>query len=371
MATEDNEKTPKRSGLGWIPKLSLWAVVIAFGYLYLSSVERGTAEQDAQVSAAEASVTETNAESSMGFKHLVDKVSGLTTTAGDYLSDVTETASGYLADATEGVKQAVDKLKGFGASDAEAPAETATAEATTAPSAVAETAETAPAESAMIEAPAADTAPALAESPAEPAALPARVTQGAGFDRHYAPLPAQVTPRTGAETTEAAPAVTAVEELARGAEPAPVEQAETAVFAESVMRETPTAAPAPEATPPTAVESPAVAREPVLAPETASRVPLIPQPRFREDAAAPPSAPWPAGQAELERQQAAIAEYQARMQAEYENRRRAAEAQARAYWESMQNAAPAAAYPGYGAPQYAPGYTPGYAPGYVPYGYPR
>ncbi len=35
-----SEKTASRSGLGWMPKLILWIVVIAFGYLYLSSIER-------------------------------------------------------------------------------------------------------------------------------------------------------------------------------------------------------------------------------------------------------------------------------------------------------------------------------------------
>jgi hypothetical protein len=39
MASSE-EKSSSRSGLGWFPKLILWAAVIAFGYIYLSSVDR-------------------------------------------------------------------------------------------------------------------------------------------------------------------------------------------------------------------------------------------------------------------------------------------------------------------------------------------
>ena len=38
--SDSEEKKPVRSGLGWFPKLILWAVVISFGYVYLSSVDR-------------------------------------------------------------------------------------------------------------------------------------------------------------------------------------------------------------------------------------------------------------------------------------------------------------------------------------------
>jgi len=38
--SESEEKKPARSGLGWFPKLILWAAVIGFGYVYLSSVDR-------------------------------------------------------------------------------------------------------------------------------------------------------------------------------------------------------------------------------------------------------------------------------------------------------------------------------------------
>jgi len=38
MANADN--AAPRSSLGWLPKLVLWGVVIAFGYLYLSSIDR-------------------------------------------------------------------------------------------------------------------------------------------------------------------------------------------------------------------------------------------------------------------------------------------------------------------------------------------
>jgi hypothetical protein len=36
----NSEKSSSRSGLGWLPKLILWAAVIGFGYVYLSSVDR-------------------------------------------------------------------------------------------------------------------------------------------------------------------------------------------------------------------------------------------------------------------------------------------------------------------------------------------
>ncbi|MTW21524.1 hypothetical protein [Allochromatium palmeri] len=39
MASSEEQK-PSRSGLGWFPKLILWGAVIAFGYVYLSSVDR-------------------------------------------------------------------------------------------------------------------------------------------------------------------------------------------------------------------------------------------------------------------------------------------------------------------------------------------
>jgi hypothetical protein len=38
--SDSEEKKPARSGLGWFPKLILWAAVIGFGYVYLSSVDR-------------------------------------------------------------------------------------------------------------------------------------------------------------------------------------------------------------------------------------------------------------------------------------------------------------------------------------------
>lgn len=39
MSSSDEKATP-RKGLGWFPKLILWAAVFAFGYVYLSSVDR-------------------------------------------------------------------------------------------------------------------------------------------------------------------------------------------------------------------------------------------------------------------------------------------------------------------------------------------
>ena len=39
MASSE-EKSSSRSGLGWFPKLILWVAVMAFGYVYLSSVDR-------------------------------------------------------------------------------------------------------------------------------------------------------------------------------------------------------------------------------------------------------------------------------------------------------------------------------------------
>ena len=36
----DSENTKPRSSFGWLPKLILWGVVIAFGYLYLNSIDK-------------------------------------------------------------------------------------------------------------------------------------------------------------------------------------------------------------------------------------------------------------------------------------------------------------------------------------------
>lgn len=37
-----SENASPRSGSGWLPKLMLWVIVIAFGYLYLSSMDQRT-----------------------------------------------------------------------------------------------------------------------------------------------------------------------------------------------------------------------------------------------------------------------------------------------------------------------------------------
>jgi hypothetical protein len=360
MATADKDtdtekaKAPKRSGLGWIPKLSLWAVVIAFGYLYLSSIDRDSAEDAAQATAAQESGIADTSEEASGFRQFVRKVSELTDTAGSFVSDATTAGA-------NGVKQVADKIKELTSSETTT-VETAAIDAPT----VAPVTTEAYAETGLA---LGDTAPAGDVEPEAPAAA-ARVTQPvSGFERHNAPLPAPAfgtaTARGAGQKAEETAAATVDEVIA---DPVPVSQAEATAFAESLMREESPAAPAP------AAEAPPVAQETAGTSEPAPLMPLAPQPVFRDDLMPDSGVPSPRLRA-FDQQPEDMAQYRARMQAEHEAMRRAADQRAREYWERMQAPVPpGVAYPGYGpaygGPAYGgPAYGQGYLPG--PYGYPR
>jgi len=358
MATADKDtdtekaKAPKRSGLGWIPKLSLWAVVIAFGYLYLSSLDRDSAKDAVQASATQESGIADTSEDESRFLQIVRT-----------LSDLTETAESFISDATtagaNGVKQVTDKIKDLTSS------ETTTVETAAVDAGTVEPLKTeAPADTSQA---LADTAPAGDVEPEAPVAA-VRITQPvSGFERHNAPLPA---PAFGTATARGAgqkaeeTAAPLVEEAI--VDPVPVSQVEATAFAESLMREESPAAPAAEASP--------VAQEPPAAQETAAvseppLLPLAPQPVFRDDLMPGPGVPSPRLRT-FDQQPEAMAQYRARMQAEHEAMRRAADQRAREYWERMQAPVPpGVAYPGYGPAYGGPAYGHGYGPG--PYGYPR
>ena len=333
MATEDT--APKRSGLGWIPKLSLWAVVIAFGYLYLSSVDRGTTGDTTQVAVADESGVEAE-----GFEKWVDKLGELTASAETLIADVT-------AAGADGFNKVVDKVK-----DLTGSAETETAEILAPDAAPTEVAN---AEPAVVEA-----SPAAQEPAAKPAPMQVAEDRPAAsaFNRHSAPLPATAAarPTSPEPTSEQASEVTLEETapaMATTASPS-IKDAEATVFAESLMGGEPASGSADVAAP-------------MSAPITQgfAPVPVVPQPLApMENAYAPPMAA--PGAPALDRRQDSAAEYRARMMAEYENMRRAADQRAREYWERMQMVpGPMAAPMGYPAYGYGPGYAPAYgAPAY-------
>jgi hypothetical protein len=353
MATEDNkpeatqDNKPKKTGLGWVPKLSLLAVIAAFGYLYLSTRDRDVTTDTIQTAAA---VEETRAEGGAGgFQdEVLGKLSELSSKTGILVSDATEAGS-------EVVKSVIEKVKSLKGEPSPAD-ESASAAATTADTTVVE-ASPAIEPAVAVQAPVAAMATAAAPSIERPAP--------SGFARHSAPLPA------------AAPARAPGEQAAvpdQSPEPAlPVADAEVSVFAESVME----GSTAPAATAP-AVSAPkapmAAAGEPAAIP-----LPVVPQPFAGVDPMVAPGLSPEDGRRDFEQRQAAMAqyaaEYRARMMAEHEQMRRLADQNARAYWERMQQAAPAAAGP-MGYPSYGPAYTPPFGPGYGPaYGgppvYPR
>jgi hypothetical protein len=329
MATE--ETAPKRSGLGWIPKLSLWAVVIAFGYLYLSSIERDPAGDTTQAAVADESGVEAG-----GFQKIMDKLGDFTSSAETVIADVT-------AAGADGFNQVVDKVKEL----------TGTAEPRSADEPVSDAApaEVAKAEPAAAEP--ADVAPAVVETSAaaqESAAKPAsmRVAEerpvASAFNRHSAPLPATAARTTSPVSEPEVP----VQESASAetiADSPPMKDAEATVFAESLMGDE-----SPAETASASVEAPASA--PIQ--QGFVPVPVVPQPFARAEIAPAPAGVAPA----LEDPRESAAQYRARMMAEYESMRRAADQRAREYWERMQAPAPAG-YPGYG-----PGYGPVYGPGY-------
>lgn len=331
MATE--ETAPKRSGLGWIPKLSLWAVVIAFGYLYLSSVDQDTAGDATQATVAGESDVEVG-----GFQKIADRFGELTSSAETVIADVTAAGADGFNQVVEKVKeltgtaepQVADDL----ASDA-APAEVAKAEPVAAEPVAAQPA-------------VAETSAAPRESAAEPASM--RVAEerpaASAFNRHSAPLPATSAVRTTSSEPEVAHQESAAAEVI--VDSPPMKDAEATVFAESLMGEEPAAETAS-----VSAEAPAVApTQQVLAP-----VPVAPQPFARSE-----GAPAATGAPAFERRQESAAQYRARMMAEYENMRRATDQRAREYWERMLAPAPMSAPAGY--PAYGPGYGPAYGPGY-------
>ncbi|WP_373508469.1 hypothetical protein, partial [Thiocapsa sp.] len=151
--------------------------MIAFGYLYLSSVDRNPGADTTQAAVADESGIEAD-----GFQKIVDKVVELTSSAETVIADVT-------AAGADGFKQVVDTVKELtGAADPESaatlasdatPTEAAPAQATAATPAVVE-ASTAPQETVA--------APVAALGAGDrPAA--------SGFDHHYAPLPATAAAR--------------------------------------------------------------------------------------------------------------------------------------------------------------------------------
>jgi hypothetical protein len=349
----EKAKAPKRSGLGWIPKLSLLAVVIAFGYLYLSSLDRDSADDAVQASAAQESGIADTSEDDSPFLQIVRT-----------LSDLTETAESFISDATtagaNGVKQVADKIKDLTSSGTTTVETAAVDEVTVEPVKTEAPAETSQA--------LADTAPAGDVEPEAPAAA-ARITQPvSGFERHNAPLPA---PAFGTATAHGVgqkaeeTAAPIVEEAI--VDPVPVSQVEATAFAESLMREESPAAPAAESS--SIAQEPPVAQEAAAVSEPTPLLPLAPQPVFRDDLMPGPGVQSPRLRT-FDQQPEAMAQYRARMQAEHEAMRSAADQRAREYWERMQAPVPpGVAYPGYGPAYGGPGYGHGYVPG--PYGYPR
>lgn len=349
MATDDSK--PKRSGLGWIPKLSLWAVVIAFGYLYLSSIDRDGTGDSAQLAAADQGGTLVATSVAPGVtgeadggglpQQLMGKLDELTATAGTLIGDATTAGSAMFKDAVVKVKDLA------GLSDepvAEPMAEMAAAQTSVA--------EPAPAQPLVVETPVAaqpEASPAVAAAVERPPVT--------AFERHSAPLPTASIARPAGQAPETVAEGDTPVAAASGA--AAVADAEASVFADSLMRGEPVADTAPASTD---AASPPPAPVAAYQPAPLMPVPVQPQPFG-------PAGAWtetmPAPEA-IEARQAAAAEYRARMMADYENRRRLADQRAREYWESMQGAQQQVTPPmGY------PAYAPGYGQAYGPLGYQR
>jgi hypothetical protein len=336
MATEDS--TSKRSGLGWIPKLSLAAVVIAFGYLYLSSNGPGSTGGDTeQMVAADASGVEADA-------------GGLQEQFMTKLGEFTSSAEGAISDATKAgtdfIKGAVDKVKALSGATDESVAETSGTEPIVA--------DEAPAEPEVVE-PIAAAAPEAAPTSA---AVPTEERPAAsGFDRHYAPLPAAQTGAT-AQKAETSLEVSAPVEASGDSVPM-TEEAEATVFAESLMSKGSPAAAASAPTEEAVVTTAPPAQE--MVPAFAPMVPVVPQPYASTDVMPAPGMGSSTVRG-IDPLEESAAQYRARMMAEYENMRRVADQRAREYWERMQ------AGPG---PMAAPMVYPGYGPAYGPPAYPR
>lgn len=238
-----SETTSSRSTFGWLPKLILWGIVIAFGYLYLSSIDRQSGD------------------SSPSFLETISKLSPIPISALPGMgSKSTPAAESQVAESQVNVNPAPEN-------------------------------------------PASKT-PDVVQAPAEK-------TQAQAQDTH------------------------------------PVNQAESAVFANSLMNTEREAEQAPAAVPQAqavAQQAPAAVTAP-LAPTSPKSASALPEPR-QPQAAVPYDYDWDA----MARQQASI-------QAHYEAMRREADERMRQYWEHMRASAPVAMPYGY------PGYPSGYAPG--------
>ncbi|WP_295407389.1 hypothetical protein [uncultured Thiocystis sp.] len=247
----DSETTVPRSTFGWLPKLILWGVVIAFGYLYLNSIDK----QDGGSSAS-----------------LLEKIARL--------------------------------------------------------------------------------------SPIPISALPGSASKSAPVVESQAiASPVQQQPVAEHPVSRVPETPKAVVETTPFQESRPVNEAESAVFAKSLMNEAPAA-------PPPAVARKTVEQPPVPAPDqrmtNAAVVPSMPE---SAQSAAPPA--WavppmmdsvpPVRQAPYDWE--SMARQRAQMQAEYAAMRREADERMRQYWEGMRNSAPVAGPYGY------PGYPAGYGPG--------
>lgn len=324
MPTDDDG--PKRAGLGWIPKLSLWAVVIAFAFLYLSSLERGQRQDTASPRVGEASGAEAPPGDLSGVDQVIGKITDLTSSAGAAITDATSAGA-------SGVKEWLGKIK------------TAVQSPDIAPTGVTMP-EPVPVEAAAVQARVAE--PGGGATGAEEtlvALAPGERPAASGFERHYAPLPAHSAmpspaQRPAPQAEDSAPAAVSAE---GGADAVPVSDAESAVFAESLMREEPPpqAVDSQEAAPP----SVSAAATPAPAAEAPTLLPVAPQPFPTIEPA--PVWGWPPYGGPVDGGRLA------EMQADYARMRREAEERARAYWERMPAPAPigAPAYPGYGPVQ--------------------
>ncbi|MBK1644745.1 hypothetical protein CKO25_08805 [Thiocapsa imhoffii] len=375
QASGSGADQPKRQGLGWVPKLSILAVVVAFGYLYYDTSK--TDSTTAEMSSPDTSLSGTEATTGIVPQQVVEKLSELSASAGVLLSDATSASVDFFHDTVDKVKS----MTGIGDDPTVA---------SPAPEAVAldlETVEsgvdpvTASAAAPVPAMPVAEvveeTAEVVAEvAPVSPPAPSADRPLASGFERHFAPLPAP--PVRSTSQPSPSPASSDPVQAADAAGSAAAESsvdAEAAVFAESLMREQAPATVAPAAGDAQGeVPAESVMPAPTMAaPAAAPATPADPGPMAPAGVQPmPPVAPPAYDVSGVERQREAVAQYHARMRAEYENRRRFAEQQARDYWARMQQSAPV----GMPAPMIPPGYGPLYgAPGYGPmYGapaYPR
>lgn len=324
MATAEN--VSKQTGLGWVTKLTLWAVVIAFGYLYLSSLDREvTTVASSSSTDAGAATLAAPAEESSGLDRVLEQVGGFADSAEVFIGEAISAGSA-------GVDFVVSKVQEW----------TGSAPAADAPPAV-EPALAVPSEPAV-----------AASAEAAVAAPPAAAPQTPGFERHYAPLPMA---HGTAQPSGVAPEVSSAPKTPA---PIPVTEAEATVFAETLMRQEQGVAPAGSVVggaAPVATEA---------APPVDLAMPAAPP-------ALPPAAP-------LYPTQGPYAQQRAQMQADHEAMQRAAEQRAREYWQQQPAQLPPRGgvypgyVPGYGGPAYAPtpGYAPapGYAPGYGQGAYP-